>query len=82
VEDVQAFAARAVEALGADDLAWVAAPETVDGLLRLAADAAHGVQRPAAPIATFLAGIALARSGGGPAELEQAVARIRAAVPA
>lgn len=82
MEDVQDFAARAVAALGADDLAWVAAPETVDELLRLAADAAHGVQRPAAPIATFLAGIALARANGGPAELAQAVERIRAAVAA
>jgi len=81
VEDVQAFAARAVEALAADDLAWVADPATVDALLRLAADAAHGVQRPAAPIATFLAGLALARANGGPAELEQAIERIRAAVP-
>ena len=81
MEDVQAFAARAVAALEADDLAWVASPEAVDDLLKLAADAAHGVQRPAAPIATFLAGIALARSGGGQAELERASAAIRAAIP-
>ncbi|MFM9125517.1 MAG: DUF6457 domain-containing protein [Actinomycetota bacterium] len=39
------------------------------------------MQRPAAPIATFLAGIALARANGGPAELAQAVERIRLAVP-
>jgi hypothetical protein len=81
VEDVQAFAARVVEALAADDLAWVAAPDAIDDLLRLAADAAHGIQRPAAPIATFLAGVALARSGGSRAELEQALAAVRGAIP-
>ena len=81
MEDVQAFAARAVAALGVDDLAWVASPEAVDDLLRLAADAAHGVQRPAAPIATFLAGVALGRAGAGRDGLEQAVAAIRAAIP-
>jgi hypothetical protein len=39
------------------------------------------VVRPAAPIATFLAGIELGRSGGDPAALEAALAQIRAAIP-
>ena len=50
-------------------------------LLSLAADAAHGVVRPAAPIATFLAGVELGRSGGDPAALEAALTQIRAAIP-
>ena len=65
MEDVEAFAARAVAAMNDEGLAWVGDPATVAALLSLAADAAHGVVRPAAPIATFLAGIELgARSAG------------------
>jgi hypothetical protein len=36
-------------------------------LLDLARDAAHGVQRPAAPVTTYLLGLAVAR-GADPAE--------------
>ena len=67
--------------MGDESLAWVGDPATVEALLSLAADAAHGVVRPAAPIATFLAGIKLGRSGGDPAALEAAMAQIRAAIP-
>ncbi len=81
MEDVQAFAARAVAELGADDLAWVAEADAVDTLLKLAADAAHGVQRPAAPIATFLAGLTLGRAGGDPNALDDAMNAIRRAIP-
>lgn len=80
--EVEAFAGRAVAAMDDESLAWVGDPATVEALLALAADAAHGVVRPAAPIATFLAGVALGRSGGDPAALEQALTRIRAAIPA
>lgn len=38
-------------------------------ILDLARAAAHGVQRPAAPLTTFLAGYALGASGGGSAEV-------------
>ena len=82
MEDVEAFAGRAVAAMGDEGLAWVGDSATVEALLSLAADAAHGVVRPAAPIATFLAGIELGRSGGDPAALEAAMERIRAAIPA
>ncbi|MGI9186927.1 MAG: DUF6457 domain-containing protein [Gaiellales bacterium] len=82
MEDVEAFAGRAVAAMGDERLAWVGDPGTVEALLSLAADAAHGVVRPAAPIATFLAGVELGRSGGDPAALEQALAAIRRAIPA
>jgi|FLOH01.1.fsa_nt_gi hypothetical protein len=81
MEDVEAFAGRAVEALGDHNLQWVAEPETVSALLSLAADAAHGVTRPAAPIATFLAGVTLGQAGGDPAALEAALAQIRRAIP-
>jgi hypothetical protein len=40
-------------------------------ILDLARDAAHNVERPAAPISTFLLGYAAAASGGKPAELER-----------
>ena len=79
--EVEAFAGRAVAAMDDESLAWVGDPATVEALLALAADAAHGVVRPAAPIATFLAGVALGRSGGDPAALELAMAQIRAAIP-
>ncbi len=82
MEDVEAFAARAVAELGAEDLDWVADPASVAALLKLAADAAHGVQRPAAPIATFLAGLTLGRAGGDPAALESAMDAVRRAISA
>ncbi|MSO47149.1 MAG: molybdopterin-guanine dinucleotide biosynthesis protein MobA [Thermoleophilia bacterium] len=81
MEDVEAFAGRAIKALGDDNLQWVAEPATVAALLLLAADAAHGVTRPAAPIATFLAGVTLGQAGGDPAALEGALADIRRAIP-
>ncbi|MGH8993519.1 MAG: DUF6457 domain-containing protein [Acidimicrobiia bacterium] len=53
--------------------------DTVTLLLNLARDAAHGVARPAAPLATFAAGLALGRNGGGLDELAAAVDRLVAA---
>ena len=51
-------------------------PDSVDVtlLLDLARDAAHGVARPAAPLTTFLVGLAAGRSGGSRADLLAAVA--------
>lgn len=42
-------------------------PSAVDTalLLDVARDAAHGVARPAAPLTTFLVGLAAGRQGGG-----------------
>ncbi len=40
-------------------------------ILDLARDAAHNVERPAAPITTFLLGYAAAASAGDPAETER-----------
>lgn len=40
-------------------------------ILDLAREAAHNVDRPAAPISTFLLGYAAASAGGGPDETER-----------
>ena len=40
------------------------APLDVDGLLSLARDAAHGVERTAAPLTTYLVGLAAGLAGG------------------
>ncbi|GGX17257.1 NTP transferase domain-containing protein [Streptomyces lomondensis] len=48
------------------------------GLLDLARDAAHGVDRPAAPLTTFLVGYAAARAGGGPEAVAEAARKAAA----
>lgn len=45
-------------------------------ILDLARDAAHGVARPAAPLTTFLVGLAAGRAGGGSTEAQAAAAKI------
>lgn len=50
----------------------------VDTVLKLAADAAHGVMRPAAPVTTFLVGLAIGQAGTDP----ERTADIRATVAA
>ncbi|WUD74354.1 molybdenum cofactor guanylyltransferase [Streptomyces sp. NBC_00510] len=47
-------------------------------LLDLARDAAHGVDRPAAPLTTFLVGYAAATAGGGEQAVAEAVRRAAA----
>lgn len=44
-------------------------------LLDVARDAAHGVARPAAPITTFLVGLAAGRAGGDPDAINAAASR-------
>jgi len=58
------------EALGVDP-----ASADVTALLDIARDAAHGVARPAAPLTTFLVGLAAGQRGGSP-EAVAAAARI------
>ncbi|WP_205857268.1 DUF6457 domain-containing protein [Phytoactinopolyspora endophytica] len=63
--------------------AWIAAlcekldvpVDDVDtsAILDLAKDAAHNVERPAAPITTFIAGYAAATRGGGSAQVDAAI---------
>lgn len=50
-------------------------PVDIKLLLDLARDAAHGVDRPAAPITTFLMGYAAATAGGGPEAVSAAAER-------
>lgn len=45
-----------------------------DVVLDLARDAAHSVARPAAPLTTFLVGLAAGRAGGTAADVEAAAA--------
>jgi hypothetical protein len=43
-----------------------------DLLLDVARDAAHGIARPAAPLTTFLVGLAAGLNGGGVEAIEEA----------
>lgn len=43
-----------------------------DLLLDVARDAAHGIARPAAPLTTFLVGLAAGHRGGGPDAVREA----------
>jgi hypothetical protein len=54
----------------------------IDEILDLARDVAHGVERKAAPVATFLAGLAAGRDGGDPDAVKRAIATVRAAAEA
>ena len=53
----------------------------VAAVLDLARVAAHGVLRPAAPLTTFLAGLAAGRSGGSDDDIARAIARVVAIAP-
>ncbi|MET1037253.1 MAG: DUF6457 domain-containing protein, partial [Aeromicrobium sp.] len=55
-------------------------PLDVDTVLKLAADAAHGVMRPAAPLTTFLVGVALGQAGGDPGRVKEILAAVDAAI--
>ena len=56
--------------------AAVLSEDAVKVLLDLARDAAHGVARPAAPLATFALGLALGASGGGMDDLRRLAGRL------
>ncbi len=60
-------AAMAAE-LGLDDV-----EVDIDQVLDLAADAAHTLVRTAAPLTTFLAGIAAGRAGGSADDIREAI---------
>ena len=49
-----------------------------DLVLDLARDVAHGVARPAAPLTTFLLGLAAGRAGGEAADVERVAAELSA----
>jgi hypothetical protein len=52
--------------------------EAADAVLDLAREAAHGVARPAAPLAAFAAGLAMGRTNGSLSDLQAVVQRISA----
>ena len=45
----------------------------IDTILDLAADAAHQVERPAAPLTTFLVGYAAGQRGGAPSDIADCI---------
>lgn len=49
-----------------------------DLVLDLAADVAHGVARPAAPVTTFLVGLAAGKAGGSPDDIRAAARKVAA----
>ena len=67
-------AAAALEVSPAD--AAVLGEDAVTVLLDLARDAAHGVARPAAPLGTFVLGLAVGASGGDMAALRDFARRL------
>jgi hypothetical protein len=50
-------------------------------LLDLTRDVAHGVARPAAPLTSFLVGLAAGRAGGSAADVRTAVETVAALIP-
>jgi hypothetical protein len=58
-------------------------PEAMDQrlLLDLTRDVAHGVARPAAPLTSFLVGLAAGRAGGSAADVRTAVETVSALIP-
>lgn len=52
----------------------------LDTVLDLAADAAHGVMRPAAPLTTFLVGVAIGQAEGDPDRVAEVLERVRVAI--
>ena len=67
-------AAAALEVSPAD--AAILGEDAVTVLLDLARDAAHGVARPAAPLATFVLGLAVGASGGDMDDLRRFARRL------
>lgn len=79
MENLYAWAAGAAAALELEP--WTGERETVTAILDLAGDVAHGVTRPAAPVAAFLAGVAVGAGGATAAGLPSVLAALRATVP-
>jgi Domain of unknown function (DUF6457) len=78
------WADQATAALGLPETArWVGDRDTVTWALDLAKEIAHGAVRPAAPVATFLAGVAIGLAGADdPKARERASARLLSTLPA
>ena len=72
----------ALTAFAADLAAELGVQQELDleAVLDLAADAAHGVMRPAAPLTTHLVGLAIGQSGGDQARIADILQRTRTAI--
>lgn len=70
MDELSDFAAALVDALELEGV-----DVDVAGVLSLASDAAHAYVRPAAPVATFVAGIAAGRGGATAESMQEAVQR-------
>lgn len=73
LEDWYAQVARQLDI--PDALGWERAPAVV---LDLARDVAHGVERPAAPLTSFLLGVATGRADDARGSLDDLAERIKA----
>lgn len=74
---VEAWLERIVPELGVD-----AALVDEALILDLARDAAHGIARPAAPLTTYLLGLAAGRARADAAEVRRLAQRITQGIPA
>ena len=70
MDELSDFAARLAEALGIEGV-----EVDVARVLSLASDAAHAYVRPAAPVATFLAGLAAGEAGVSAESIKTALGR-------
>jgi hypothetical protein len=79
-QNLYRWAEQAADALGLP--AWTGEKESVSEILDLSKDAAHRVARPAAPVTSFLAGVAVGLAGAGGAEdLQRAIAALLPLMP-
>lgn len=77
---LDAWLLEAANAAGARDVdLGLLGRDAIELLLDLAKEAAHGVARPGAPLATFAVGLAVGQSGGGLGDLSERVSRVMAA---
>ncbi len=73
---IESWLDEACRLLGLPD---VPGPEVTDRLLELARDVAHGIARPAAPLTTYLLGLAVGTTQANVAEIERLAALISTA---
>jgi len=70
MDELSDFAAAVAEAMGLEGV-----EVDVARVLSLASDAAHAYVRPAAPVATFVAGLAAGRAGATAESMQAALQR-------
>ena len=74
--EMDSWLTQACEVLGWPE---VPGPDLRDRVLELARDVAHSVARPAAPLTTFLLGIAVGATRADAAEVDRLIARLSSA---